>query len=383
MIKLRLKNKKSPSLRQAQRDAFGGGGEAFKILVIQQKMIGDVLTSSLICENLKLNLPEAEIHYLINRSALPVVQGHPYIDDFVIFEENYKKSKIKFYRFLKQIKRENYTHIFDAYGKLESMLVTLFSKANYRYGFSKSYSKKIYTNTTQVTNDVITEAGSAIENRLRLMQLMKNIKVFNNKPKIYLSEKEVFDAQKQFKNQSLNSKDCIMISALGSSLNKTYPFSYFAQLLDFIVEKTGKKLIFNYMPSQQGHIDEMVKHCSKNTQNHIAKGLNMKSLRAFIQVCSQCLAIIGNEGGAINMAKALDVPSFSIFSPWVTKEGWNSFETSYLNTSVHLKDFYPELYDKHPKFYKNEAKSMYKKLEPHFIQNKLDGFLNLILVQKS
>ncbi|NBC57221.1 MAG: lipopolysaccharide heptosyltransferase family protein, partial [Bacteroidetes bacterium] len=50
-----------------------------KILVIQQKMIGDVLTSSVICENLKRNFPNAEVHYLINRFTLPVVENNPYI----------------------------------------------------------------------------------------------------------------------------------------------------------------------------------------------------------------------------------------------------------------------------------------------------------------
>ena len=41
------------------------------------------------------------------------------------------------------------------------------------------------------------------------------------------------------------------------------------------------------------------------------------------------------------MAKALDVPTFAIFSPQITKAAWSSFEGSN-NYSVHLHDYYPE-----------------------------------------
>ena len=35
---------------------------------------------------------------------------------------------------------------------------------------------------------------------------------------------------------------------------------------------------------------------------------------------NECVVIIGNDGGAINMAKALNKPSFIIFSPWIEKK---------------------------------------------------------------
>ncbi len=46
-----------------------------KILVIQQKMIGDVLTSSILFEALRLKYPNAQLDYLINEHTFPVVQN--------------------------------------------------------------------------------------------------------------------------------------------------------------------------------------------------------------------------------------------------------------------------------------------------------------------
>ncbi len=341
-------------------------------------MIGDVLTSSLICENLKRNFPKAEVHYLINRFTLPVVKNHPFVDEFVIFEDAYRDNKLKFYKFLKQISKAKYTHVFDAYGKLESLLITSFSRAKFKFGFKKSYSKFYYSETTPVSNDAKTEAGSAIENRLRLMQLMSGITVFNNKPKIYLTKEEKELAKLKMKNAGLEDKKCIMISALGSSDLKTYPLKYMAKILDEIINATTAYLILNYIPAQQSKIEILINYCSQKTQSKIVTDIDMKSLRDFMSVCEQCSAIIGNEGGAINMAKALDVPSFSIFSPWIIKEGWNSFEINHPNVSVHLSDFYKDWFATHQvKDLKQNATKYYQQLNPERFKSQLQDFIKV------
>jgi heptosyltransferase-2 len=51
-----------------------------KILIIQQKMIGDVLTSSLLFEVLKNNYKESELHYLINSHTSEIINNNPLID---------------------------------------------------------------------------------------------------------------------------------------------------------------------------------------------------------------------------------------------------------------------------------------------------------------
>ena len=62
-----------------------------KILVIQQKMIGDVLVSSLICNNLRKAYPSAQIDYMVYKSTLPVLKGNTSIDNFILFEKNIEK----------------------------------------------------------------------------------------------------------------------------------------------------------------------------------------------------------------------------------------------------------------------------------------------------
>jgi heptosyltransferase-2 len=86
---------------------------------------------------------------------------------------------------------------------------------------------------------------------------------------------------------------------------------------------------------------------------------------------------MGNDGGAINMAKALDKPSFTIFSPWIPKELWGTFEDGKLHVSVHLNDFKPEVFqNKTIKDLKNNTLELYTEFNPKLILDKLKKFLD-------
>jgi heptosyltransferase-2 len=88
-------------------------------------------------------------------------------------------------------------------------------------------------------------------------------------------------------------------------------------------------------------------------------------------ITSQCDALIGNEGGATNMAKALNIPTFTIFSTFILKNDWNMFENETTNVSVHLSDYYPDLPLKNSK---NDPKT-YELLKPELFNNLLLLFL--------
>ncbi len=62
-----------------------------KILVIQQKMIGDVLISSIICNNLRKAYPDAQIDYLVNSFTIPVIINNPNISTLSNLLMNIKK----------------------------------------------------------------------------------------------------------------------------------------------------------------------------------------------------------------------------------------------------------------------------------------------------
>ena len=123
-----------------------------KILIIQQKMIGDVLISTLICKNLKLWKPCIRIYFVANRHTLDVIRNNPYIDEIIVFEDHFKKDKWGLFQFLRQQGKKRYDYIIDAYGKLESLLICLFTPAQHKIGFKKIHSSLVYSHAVKLKN---------------------------------------------------------------------------------------------------------------------------------------------------------------------------------------------------------------------------------------
>ena len=355
-----------------------------KILVIQQKMIGDVLISSIICEALRKKFSNAIMHYVVNTNAIPVILHHPHIDRIIEFKKDYKKDKRLFYSFLKDISNSNYDIVIDTYGKLESNLMTFFSGADIKVSFYKWYTQFFYT--TIIRNQLVkkTDAGIAIENRLRLVCPEASIRSENMiRPKIYLTDKEKINAEVFLKEHQIDPNSfLIMIGILGSEPKKTLPAKQMAKIVDTIVQQTDATILFNYIPSQKKEAFEIYELTHTSTQRKIRFEAFAGGLREFLAVLSHCDAMVGNEGGATNMAKALNVPTFTIFSPWILKEAWNMFEDGTTHISVHLKDYKPELYgNTEPKEMKKEALELYREFDTTLIFPELERFLKNI--QKS
>ena len=349
-----------------------------KILVIQQKMIGDVLISSLLCENLKKAYPTAQIDYMVYEATIPVLKGNPAFDNLIIFKPKHRKSKIELFKLLKTIRKEKYDLVIDAYSKLESWLAVIFSGADRKISYYKKNISSLYTDTVDRKKVATTISGRIIENRLALLDPLQLDIELETFPKIFVSEEEnQFAAQLFEKNGIDTSKKTIMLSILGSAPNKTYPAEYMATLIDFIADKKDVNLLFNYAPSQHKEAAAIFELCKKSTREKIFFEAIGNSLREFISIMNNCDAIIGNDGGAINMAKALHKPAFIIFSPWIDKLGWATFEDGINNVSLHLKDFKPELFkNKSDKTIKQESASLYQKFTPELIEPKLSAFIN-------
>lgn len=320
-----------------------------KILVIQQKRIGDVLTSTIICNNLKTKYPDAVIDYMCYPNSVDVLKENPNIDNIITLSNKVRKSIPSLFKFIFQIRKKKYNAVIDVYCKLETNLITLFSGAKYKVSYHKWYSPIFYNHTYERFDAIKSEYGLAIENRLLLLKPFISEKITDVKPKIFLKEEEINDAVKLLKDHNINpnEKPLIMFGILGSEVYKTYPLAKMAKIIDFTVEKTNASIIFNYIPDQKDLALEVYNHCSEKTKQNIFFDLYCTDLRAFLALLSQCEMLIGNEGGAVNMAKALDVPTFSIFTPSVRKETWQLFENEAKHSSIHLKDLKPEIYERY------------------------------------
>ena len=103
------------------------------------------------------------------------------------------------------------------------------------------------------------------------------------------------------------------------------------------------------------------------------------TIRDFAVLMNQCAVLVSNEGGTVHIAKALGKPTFTIFSPYINKDDWSSFEDGKFHKSVHLLDFLPDAisnlsYEQSKEIEKN-PRELYLKLTPKMIIPELHTFL--------
>lgn len=339
-------------------------------------MIGDVLTSSILFEALRGQYPDAQLDYLIQPHTLAVVAHNPFISNVIFDRQDDAGNEISLMAFAKRIKTQNYDTIIDIYSKIGTGIITAQSGAKYRIGYKKWYTKLAYNYTFSYASEPQTEAGLAIENRLKTLEPLPGKFPLALKPKIYLHNDEIAEAKAFLKSANISEDEKpIMISLLGSSESKTYPLRYMKEIVEEIVENTSAPILINYIPKQRPQVEEFLALCSAETRARILDDVYAKSLRKFIAVLSQCSMIIGNEGGAVNMGKAVGIYTFAIYAPTTKRKAWDSYPGP-RQVAVHLNDFAPALFeDKDKKDLRAENSELYDHFTPDLVVPELKQFL--------
>lgn len=340
-------------------------------------MIGDVLVSSIICNNLKKAYPEARIDYLVYESTTAVLEGNPNIDQIILFKKKHRKNNFAFLKLAWQIRREEYDLVIDAYSKLESWLFVFLSGAKRKISYKKTGRSFLYTDNLPLMAYPKTNLGLAIERRLSLLKPLHLSIEIDPLPKLFVSEQENQQAKALFAQHRVNpNRKTVMISLIGSEPSKTYPLEYMAQVVNFLGEQYDVNLLFNYFPKQLEQAQKVFELCSEKTKTKVYFDLLGPDLRSFIAIMNQCDLIVGNDGGAINIAKSLQKSSFIIFSPWIEKKIWATFEDGVRQVSVHLNDFKPELIRQYSeKELKTNTPELYKHFKPELFLESFNAFL--------
>jgi len=346
-----------------------------KILVIQNKRIGDVLIASVLANNLKTIFPDSHITYFVYDYTAGVLEQNPNIDRMILANDKELKKPFVLLKAIRQIRKERYDIILDPYAKFQSRIMCLFSKSPIRVGFKRAHKKlklPFYTHAVNFLEKGALSCGKALEDRINMLNSVFTIPNPDPRYKIFLTVEE----QAYSKTSDLK-KPVIMLGVLGSTPNKSLPYEYTAQLIDYIAETTHGTLLFNYAPHQKHEAEKIYNLCRRKEQ--IDLDIYEDSIRGFINLMNQCDLLISNEGGSVHIAKALGKPTFTIYSPYINKGDWNSFEDGKTHESVHLMEAKPNLFENFTREERQNIEKnpeqLYLELTPEIILNRLKPYL--------
>ncbi|MDC8003442.1 glycosyltransferase family 9 protein [Aureisphaera galaxeae] len=346
-----------------------------KILVIQNKRIGDVLIASVLANNLKSHFPNSHITYFVYDYTAGVLEQNPNIDRIILAKDAELKKISVLLKTIRQIRKEKYDIIIDPYAKFQSRMMCLFSKAPIRVGFKRKNKKlkfRFYTQTVTFLDKATLPCGKALEDRMNLLEEAFGMESPDPMYRIFLNEEE-----QNYNRIDSFERPVIMLGVLGSTPNKSLPYEYTAELIDYLAENHKATLLFNYAPHQKEEALKIYEMCKFKEQ--IDLDIYEDSIRGFVTLMNKCDLLISNEGGSVHIAKALDRPTFTIYSPYITKSHWNSFEDGKKHDSIHLfeddEDYFESLSREEKKEIESNPEQLYRKLTPKRILDKLKPYL--------
>src|SRR4051812_39339950 len=92
-----------------------------KILIIRFSSFGDVLQTLSVLGRLGLDFPQAEIHWVTRREFTPLLETHPRLNKVWSLNKGARFGDL--WRLARELRRENFTHVYDAHNNLRSHLL--------------------------------------------------------------------------------------------------------------------------------------------------------------------------------------------------------------------------------------------------------------------
>jgi heptosyltransferase-2 len=152
-----------------------------KILVIQTASIGDVILATPVIEKLHLFFPEAKIDLLIKKDNEGLFTGHPFLNNIITWNKTSHKKR-NFIWILSGIRKTHYDVVINIQRFALTGLLTAFSGAKIRIGFSKNPFSFFFT--SRIKHEIREDIHEADRNLRLIEKLTDNSK---SKPKLYSS----------------------------------------------------------------------------------------------------------------------------------------------------------------------------------------------------
>jgi heptosyltransferase-2 len=140
--------------------------------------------------------------------------------------------------------------------------------------------------------------------------------------KLYVSTAEQANYRAYMEQAGIDFSKPIILAVVSARLtHKIWDKEKMKIILQRIIDEyTGVQIIFNFVAAEKAFAIAMHEEVNKHPQ--IFTNVEANSLRDLCALTTNCNFFFGNEGGARHLAQALDIPSFAIFPPRISKARW-------------------------------------------------------------
>ena len=287
-----------------------------KILIVKLSSIGDVIHALPTLAAIRLALPDAEISWVVEKSAAEILRGNKLIDNLIEIDtrslrggKRIEEHLINAGRQLRELRRFRFDAVLDFQGLLKSAAVAKLARAKRAYGFSKQNlrepaSRFLLTDTIEVERD-----SHIIVKNLTLAKEVLKIPVpdYDFEFPIFTGEEHREEAAEIIEKTGEN---FVILNPAGGWTTKLWHAENFGALADRLWKENRLISVITTAPNEI-ELAEKVLQNSKSGKALLAQ----PSLKGFFELAKKTKIYIGGDTAPTHLAVAAEAPIVGIFGP--------------------------------------------------------------------
>ena len=286
-----------------------------RILVCQQRQIGDVLLATPVFRSLRGRFPHAELHLFTEKKCEPLLRHHPCIDVFHLIDK--KGGLLRQLAFYRQVASCRFDLVIDLQQLPRCRTMTLLSGAPVRISFRSS--PFLHWRYTHVVEP---EQGYASQTKVSLLAPL-GIRWDGSGPDIHLLEEERKQARELLRASGWQGERLIVVDSTHRRASKRWPSERFAGLIRLLSSRENDlRFLLLRGPGEDEEILSLRERC-------LSLGVSPEKLYVpaqvpDIRISAACIAeaslLIGCCSSPRHIAAAVGTPSLVI--PGASGTAW-------------------------------------------------------------
>lgn len=288
-----------------------------KILIINLKHLGDVLTSTPLLPALKNHFPGSKIFYLVRAGMEPMVEDHPLVHHIFVLDQStsgFWARSAYHLNFLARLRRERFDVVLELSRGDRGAFLAFASGAPVRVGYNPGGEgflgrSRLFTHLVQ---SKVTEKHT-IEFHLDAVRAL-GIEIPGKQMSFHWSTADEENADRLLRGCGIAADEpFVAMHPTSRWMFKTWTVEGYAEVADHIRERHGLKVVVTSGPEQKER--DKVKRILSLVRQPLADLSGRLTLKQLGRVIQRALLFFGVDSAPMHMAVAVNTPVVVLFGP--------------------------------------------------------------------
>jgi lipopolysaccharide heptosyltransferase II len=301
-----------------------------KILVTRLRLIGDVVFTTPLLTALRRQFPSAEITYLVEAPAAPVVRGNPHISELIVVGRRRGLARITDDLALaRRLWREHFDIALDLHGGPRSAWLTWASGARRRIGYNIKGRSWMYSDVVQRAPDLTPR--HSVTNQSDLLAPLGIARCTPEDDPVEMSEDEAAATrvEQRLAAACLLTHPLIIVHVSAGNPFRRWPADAFVALIEKVVRADPDRRVLVTSGPSELDVLHRITAAARARLGPLASGVpevgefDLAELRSLV---ARAAVYIGGDSGPLHIAATTSTPIVALLGPTLAERSmpWRS-----------------------------------------------------------